>query len=142
VSFMNDNNTRKLYKQFKFLNKKTLPDGFECEDGWYALVYNMCKELKECAPLDFVITRVMNKYGELEVHTKNGNMPTRIVLSAYRSDSMDICDRCGNDKELQSCDKCTVPEVDYSTDDDEEDDNGQETLCSGGGSCAPASGGT
>jgi len=138
---MNDENTKKLFKRYKFLNKKTLPDGFECGDGWYKLVYDMCKELKSVSPpADFVVTKIAERYGDLEVHTKNGTMQTRVIIDEYNTQSMEICDECGKDKDLQSCDKCTVPEIDYSDPEEEteEDDSNQSSNCSSG-SCSSGS---
>jgi len=137
---MNDANTKKLYKQYKFLNKKTLPNDFECGDGWYKLVYDMCKELKPAVPSDFIITKVAEKYGDLEIHSKNGTMQTRVILDEYNTQSMELCDACGNEKDLEQCDKCTVPVIEYSDpeDEEEEDDTSQASNCTGGcssGSC-------
>lgn len=115
----------------------------ECGDGWYKLVYDMCKDLKDAnPPIDFVVTKIAEKYGDLEVHTKNGTMRTRVILDQYNTQSTEICDECGNEKDLEMCDKCKIPEVDYSTseDSDDDEDDGSSTSC--GGSCAPASGGT
>lgn len=141
---MDDNNTKKLFKQYKFLNKKTLPDGFECGDGWYKLVYDMCKEIKAInPPAEFVVTRVINKYEGLEIHTKNGTMRTRVVLDQYNTLSMDICDACGNERDLEKCDKCTVPVIEYpDPEDEDEDDSSNASAGSCGASCAPSSGGT
>lgn len=130
---MNDDNTKKLFKQYKFLNKKNLTNGFECEDGWYKLVYNMCKEIKASnPPKDFVVTKVAERFGDLEVHTKNGTLQTRLIIDEYNTQSMELCDRCGNNKDDESCDKCKVPEVDYSVKEDEETEE-EESGCGSGG---------
>ena len=122
---MNEENNKKIFKRFKFLNKKIMPDGVKCGDGWYKLVYDMCKELKDAEPpKDFVITDIYEKCGELRVHTKNGVMKTRVIIDEYNTLSLESCDECGKDKDLQSCEKCTVPEIDYS--DPEENAEGDE----------------
>jgi len=134
---MNNENTRKLLKRFKFLNKKHLPS-IDCGDGWYSLVYDMCKELKDTNPPDnFIITKIMEKCGNLKVHTKNGTMPTRIILDKYNTLSMETCDACGNDKDDQACPKCEVEEIDYSEQEDEDDQATTATpCCSGNGTCS------
>lgn len=135
---MNKDNERKIYKRFKFLNKNALPS-IDCSDGWYKLLYDMCKDLKAASPPpNFVITKIAERYGDLEVHTKNGNMRTRVILDQYITESMDICDECGNGKDLEMCDKCKVPEVDYSSQDEGEveDINPQSNSC---GTCASGS---
>ncbi|KKL64330.1 hypothetical protein LCGC14_2166150, partial [marine sediment metagenome] len=83
---MNKENTRKLFRRFPFLKKDNLPDGFESGDGWYSLVYNMCKKLKSVNPPDdFVVTKIAEKYNELEVHSKNGVMRTRVVIDEFNT---------------------------------------------------------
>lgn len=130
---MNPDNERKLFKKFKFLNKKTL-SSISCGDGWYKLVYDMCKELKSINPPDdFYITHLAERYGELDVHTVNGVMRTRAVIDEYNTLSVNLCDECGFDRDLQKCDKCTEPEIDYSdSEEDEEEDEGDnsQTSCS------------
>jgi hypothetical protein len=136
---MNTDNIRKIYKRFRFLNKNIMPS-IDCGDGWYTLLYNMCKDLKSVnPPNEFMITKIAEKYGDLEVHTKNGNMRTRVILDQYSTKSMEICDECGNAKDLEMCDKCKVPEVDYSSQDEGEieDINSQSDSC--GDSCASGS---
>lgn len=130
---MNEDNERKLFKRYKFLNKKSL-DSIDCGDGWYKLIYDMCKELKVAnLPANFVVTRIMEKYGDLEVHTKNGTMQTRVIIDKYNTLSMELCDECGQDKDLQSCDKCTIPEIDYSDPEEDEETEDDENECSGCG---------
>jgi hypothetical protein len=123
---MNDKNTEKLFKRFPFLKKHCLPEGFECGDGWYKLVYNMCKELKTVnPPSEFVITKVAEKHGELEVHSKNGAMRTRVVIDESNTASIEICDGCGNNRDLEKCDKCTMPVIEYPDPEEDEDDTAQ-----------------
>lgn len=134
---MNDDNTRKLFKRFKFLNKKNMPEGFQCGDGWYTLIYNMCKELKDADPPDnFYITHIGEKYNELDVHTKNGVMRTRVVIDDFNTASLDICDNCGNDRDLEMCDKCTVPVIEYPDPEPENEEEDDSNTNSGCGSCS------
>jgi len=120
--------SNRLFKKFKFLRKKELADGFECGDGWYTIIDNMCCELRahKMTKPDFVITKIYDKYGDLMVHSKNGNNATRSIIDGAIELSMEICDECGNDKDLEQCEKCTVPVVEYPDPEDkeEEEDNG------------------
>lgn len=141
---MDKKNTGKLFKQYKFLNKKNMPDEFECEDGWAKLITNMCKELKALPPPDdFYVTKIANYFGELQVHTKHGNLQTRLIIDEYNTQSMEVCDRCGKDPELESCDKCEVEEIEYPDEEEEteEDDDDTTTTCNCGGNCSCGSGG-
>lgn len=128
---MNKENTRKLFKRFPFLKKTDLPDGFGCGDGWYTLVYDMCKELKSVNPPDdFTITKIAERHGELEVHSKNGVMRTRVAIDEFNTVSIGICDECGNDRDLEKCDKCTVEVIEYpDPEEDEDDSNAAPALC-------------
>jgi hypothetical protein len=108
---MNDQKARKLFLKYKlFLKKKELPAGFECENGWYNILENLFKEILQAgAPAGFIFTKIANKYGELKIHTKNGNNTTRFAIEAAIEIAYDTCDNCGNNKELQKCIKCADP---------------------------------
>ena len=120
--------SNRLFKKYKFLRKKEMPSGFECGDGWYQIIDDMCKELRGCHMLkdDFVVTRVYDKYGDMAVHSRNGNNATRCIIEDAMELSEEICDACGQNKELESCPKCTIPVVNYDTGDDEEDSDDTE----------------
>lgn len=125
---MNDKNTKKLFKQFKFLNKKNL-ETIDINDGWYKLIYNMCKELKTNIPPDnFIITYIGEKDGGLRVHSKNGIMKTRVIIDEFNTASLVICSSCGNDRELEKCDKCTEPVIEET--EEEEKDSDECESCS------------
>lgn len=138
---MNTKLSNKLYRKYKFLRKKEMPT-INCGDGWYELVNNMCSALqKEDPPKDFVITAIYEKCGELRVHSKNGAMKTRVIIDEYNTVSLDTCDECGQDKDLESCSKCKVPVVVYASEEEEgckcEDGNcscdPDDSGCCGGG---------
>ena len=121
--------SNRLFKKYKFLRKKELAGGFECGDGWYQIIDDMCKELRASSMLrdDFVITKVFDKYGDMYVHSRNGNNATRSIIEDAIELSMEICDACGQNKDLESCPKCTIPVVNYDdddTDEESEEDNG------------------
>lgn len=129
---MNKDNERKLFKRFKFLNKQTM-ESIACGDGWYGLVYDMCKELKTAGPPDdFYITHIDERYGGLDVRTKNGVMRTRVVIDEFNTLSIELCDECGNNRDLEMCDKCIVPVIEYPDpdDDDSEDADDPCNTCS------------
>jgi len=136
---MNDDNTRKLFKRFSFLSKANLSDGFGCGDGWYKLVYDMCKSLKEVnPPNDFAIIKIAERHNELEVHSKNGVMRTRVVIDEFNTASIEVCAGCGNNRDLEQCDKCIVPVIEYP--EPEEDEQTQCTNCSTDPCACPAGG--
>jgi len=108
---MEEKNVKKLVKKYKFLKKKTLPNGVECGIGWDTIVNNLCKELNDAnLPEDFIITKIFTKMDELKLHTKGGNNSTRFIIDAASEKSADVCESCGNGKELHMCDKCKEPD--------------------------------
>ena len=108
---MNPENTKKLFKSYKFLKKSNLPNGFVCGDGWFNLLNAMGQDLKALdLPQGFAITSVFDRHGKLDVHTKCGNLQTQVAIFKYTEESFDICDACGNNKDLQSCAKCKSPD--------------------------------
>ncbi|KKM65212.1 hypothetical protein LCGC14_1493630, partial [marine sediment metagenome] len=127
--------SNRLFKKFKFLRKKEMPNGFGCGNGWYTIIDDMCCELRDNKMLrdNFVITRVYDKYGDLSVHSKNGNNATRSIIDRAIDISMEICDECGFEKDMEKCVKCIVPVVMYpepEEEDEEEDDSPQCGACS------------
>lgn len=128
---MNETLTKRLIKKFKFLKKKSLPNGFEFEDGWYQIFHDLCKTIDKCNPPDdFVVTKAFEKHGRLHVYTVFGNIKTRSAISDFEEAFYETCDRCGNNKNLEQCDKCTVPVIDYSSS-DEDDQDQSESTCQG-----------
>ena len=125
----------KLYRKFKFLKKKLMPN-IDCGDGWYEIIHNMCVKLDDIEkPDEFVITKIYDRYGDMDVHSKFGNNATRFAIEDFKDESTKICNACGNDKDLEKCDKCTVPVVDYSAQDDEESDDADHCACNDDGNC-------
>ncbi len=134
---MNTKLSNRLFKKFKFLRKKEMPDGFGCGDGWYNIIHDMCCGLRDNKMLrdTFVITKVYDKYGDMSVHSKNGNNATRAIIDEAIELSVELCDDCGKEKDLEQCGKCTVPVVVYpepEEEDEEEDDSTQCGSCSSG----------
>jgi len=105
-----------------------MPNEFNCGDGWYSLVYNMCKEIKASnPPATFYITHIGERNGGLNVYTKNGVMRTRVIIDEFNTTSIEICDGCGNDRDLEMCNKCTIPVIECP--DPEENADKTENEC-------------
>jgi hypothetical protein len=107
---MIEKDLKKLFKKYKFLKKKTLPDGVQCGTGWNSIITNMFQALADTNPPDnFVVTKVFSKVDTLRVQTTGGNNSTRFVIDEAIEQSEETCEACGNLKELQKCDKCIEP---------------------------------
>lgn len=104
---------RKLYKNFSFMKKKNIQQ-INCGNGWFQILHDMCKNLKDydMLPDNFVITAVEEKCGDLEVWSKNGNNATRNIINKAKDEANIICDECGNNKDYNKCPKCTTAPID------------------------------
>ena len=108
---MDDKAMKRLYKQFKFLRKKTLPEGIQIEAGWDKIVTDLFQTLNSLPPpFDFVVTKVFNRHGKLQVWTANGCNSTRFAIEAAVEASEVTCEYCGNEIELGLCEKCKYVE--------------------------------
>lgn len=133
---MNKKTLNSLKKKYNFLSGI---DTMDCGDGWKKLITTMCKDLNALPPPEtFYITHIENKYDHLDVRTKHGNMRTRMVIDEHNTLSMDLCDGCGKDRDLESCDKCEVEVIEYP---DPEEEDKEDVACGcADGSCTCTSG--
>ena len=105
---MNEQNTKKLFNKFKtFLKKKNLKAGFECSDGWYNILFDAFTGIANTdTPENFKVIKVFDHWGELKIHTIGGNCATRACIDEAIELADEVCQFCGNNKDLQQCDKC------------------------------------
>lgn len=129
---MNEELERKLQKAFPFMQRGPSREssdpyaawGCECEDGWFALICELCQAItdrygKDGIPVDIVVTQVKEKYAGLRFYysyedtefTKSGmgfhpEAPADETRKALRQDiarlvwdfeekSETICEECG-----------------------------------------------
>lgn len=123
---MNEKNTQELIKKFAFFGRPSEPGvttlgyGFECGDGWYKLIYKLCKDIEttlNASPrkiaADFYVVQAKEKFGMLRFYAQGGNEVTRKLIAAAESRSAKICEQCGEKGKLRDgswiftlCDKC------------------------------------
>lgn len=100
---MNEQNKQRLFTDFPTLFKpekgpqETLMCfGFECGDGWFDLLYKLCKDLQSLdPPAGFEIVQVKEKFGGLRVYASIGTDAIFDAIYAAESQSYAICERCG-----------------------------------------------
>lgn len=115
---MNPELEDRLAEEFEFMRVKLSPDGvtsgyssleIEAEDGWYRLLYNMCKEIaKAIEPsgktVRLVTDQIKEKYGTLRFYYhlegvdagKNElNQKISDIVEKYEAMSEQICEICG-----------------------------------------------
>ncbi|MPN35826.1 hypothetical protein SDC9_183328 [bioreactor metagenome] len=92
---------QKLQDDFKFMQRFHGDNsnlywvyGAEIEDGWFDLIYNMCKEV-ESAGSDFLPTQIKQKHGRLRVYYKSNTEIISETISRYEKMSTNICEICG-----------------------------------------------
>jgi hypothetical protein len=83
--------------------------GFECGDGWYDLIYTLCKDIqhhinnklknlskKEQENIRVVADQVKEKYGGLRFYYSGGDEYIGGMVDFAESMSYNICEDCGN----------------------------------------------
>lgn len=74
--------------------------GFECDDGWYELIYNLCQKIqKECdeSKCDQVVAvQVKEKFGTLRFYYDGGNDNIHNLVAEAENKSKTICELTGN----------------------------------------------
>ncbi|HHZ94801.1 MAG TPA: hypothetical protein EYN67_04385 [Flavobacteriales bacterium] len=103
---MDSHKTNELYEKFPHLYRERLVPlanskmgwGFQCEDGWYKIIYEMSKKIDrlsvpgEFAPSITEISR--NKDGTLYVEARNLTPPVADVITSAKEQSRLTCEFC------------------------------------------------
>jgi hypothetical protein len=115
---MNIENTKKLLRKYPnlFIQHKLPPTQssmcwlFECDDGWYNLINDLCSKLS----LDVEATQVKEKFGGLRFYINGGNDKDYDLIAQAERDSLKTCEQCGSIKGVKQtkgyivslCPKC------------------------------------
>ena len=118
---------QKLMDDFPFMETKSFVDGerlgypiiCECQDGWFKLIYSMCKEIDDLYKVkgkdinELNILQIKEKFGSLRVYVGSYIEELEDVIAKYEELSMQICEICGEEGQnrgvmrLQTlCDNC------------------------------------
>jgi len=103
---MDSQKTNELYEKFPHLyRERTAPLesskmgwGFQCEDGWYKIIYEMSKKINktsvegEFAPAITEVSR--NKDGTLYVEARNLTPPVADIIATATEQSRLTCEFC------------------------------------------------
>lgn len=127
----------KLAEEFEFMRREPLSAdgiidnlydafGIDTGDGWYQLLYDMCREIveileREEEPVHMVVDEIKEKYGTLRFYYRfkaPGREDVRQTISAivqkYEDKSGEICENCGSEGTVRTdpswiqtlCDAC------------------------------------
>jgi len=100
---MNEEHTKKLYKDFPNLYKQhnlsmqetCMCWGFECGDGWFDLIYDLSKKIVKLDP-KVEAEQVKEKFGSLRYYiNRNKNDKVFKLIDEYEKKSGKICENCG-----------------------------------------------
>ncbi len=73
--------------------------GCECGDGWFALIRNLCLELRDYLDgrpdLDFRFTQVKEKFGLPRIYSEGVDDRTKALIEGARGASTGVCERRG-----------------------------------------------
>ena len=123
---MNKENTLKLFNDFpelykgkdKTLMESLMPFGFECGDGWFELIYELSKKLKEVNP-ECEAVQVKEKFGGLRFYVGAANEKGYKLIEDAENKSYTTCESCGDIETARErgggwirtlCDKCDKEE--------------------------------
>lgn len=112
---MNEGNTKKLISRFKFIPQKnplfysdiSMPMSFDCDDGWFDLLWKLCEDIDTVLTDDnsktFLVDQVKEKYGTLRFYTSWINDKIDELINKAESLSAITCEICGNGGKLMVC---------------------------------------
>lgn len=94
---MTDKNTEKLINRFPNIFKENFY--FECDDGWFDIIFNLCKDVQQevnnsgCEQV--VAAQVKEKFAGLRFYASGGNEVTDAMIDKYCKLSLDTCEITG-----------------------------------------------
>jgi len=103
---MNPENTEKLLTAYPLLYRELRERRFECEDGWFDLVWQVSAAIESAAQLDGIpktaeawpsVCILKQKFGELRVQSLYGySEAIGALVEKARQRSMETCELCGS----------------------------------------------
>ena len=103
----------RLVKEFPKIFKNRYTDmsetamcwGFECGDGWYWLIRNLCAALQHSTDMNkrpqVIATQVKEKFGTLRFYVSAGTEPQFSLINFAEFLSGSICEKCGTTKNVE-----------------------------------------
>jgi len=93
------NDFPELFKNVDNLKVSLMAFGFECADGWFDLIYNLCKNIKAYykgnIPERFSVVQVKEKFGGLRFYITSAPMEVHNMIAKAELESYRICEHCG-----------------------------------------------
>lgn len=124
---MNAENSKKLIERFEMFRRTRDPRypfpmfGFECGDGWFQLIWNLCEDLEKMDQENFdklpeevkakslleqneirlCVDQVKEKFGSLRFYISSGTEEMYDRINKAEEDSTTICETCGKPGKLR-----------------------------------------
>lgn len=106
---------KKFVERFKFFHPEKSPMeslicfGFECNDGWANLIWDLCEKLEEQLSKEgddkeypFEVVQVKEKFGGLRFYTNWGTDAVYDLIDEAEDKSFEVCEMCGKEGKLRS----------------------------------------
>ena len=120
---MNQENAKKLFDRFQFFKPERSPReslmcfGFECGDGWFQLIWDLCESIESQLAIDlhegFEVLQVKEKFGGLRFYTTSCSNEIYDLVDDAEEASYITCEVCGSPGESNQegwirtlCDDC------------------------------------
>jgi hypothetical protein len=109
---MTSENTKLLYNKYPLIfqdHNKSMKEtamcwGFECSDGWFNLIDNLCDKIQthinENNVQQVIATQVKEKFGGLSFYYHGGDDYIRNLVHNTERESYSICERCGTKENI------------------------------------------
>lgn len=79
-----------------------MPFGFQCQDGWFSLIWKLCEDLDPLvAAIEaqtgerFEVLEVKEKFGGLRFYANHHTEPIAERIKAAEAESLHTCELCG-----------------------------------------------
>lgn len=94
---MTEKNTKKLIERFPKIFSENFY--FECDDGWFDIIFNLCKDMQQeinnsCCE-QIVAAQVKEKFAGLRFYASGGNQVTSAMIDKYEKLSSETCELTG-----------------------------------------------
>ena len=94
---MTDKNTEKLINRFPNIFEENFY--FECDDGWFDIIFDLCKDVQQevnnSSCQQFVAAQVKEKFAGLRFYASGGNEVTDAIINKYSKLSSETCEMTG-----------------------------------------------
>jgi hypothetical protein len=74
---------------------------FDCGDGWFNLIWNLCEDLDKVVGEEFRVDQVKEKFGTLRFYASGTNREAEALIRVAEKLSAITCEICGKPGKLK-----------------------------------------